>query len=96
MGKPEETFTVYASDVSGQMTAEATDIADASVGELVQGLLAEMKLPRNDAGGRPLVYAARLDREGRALNANERVAEALQPGDKITLQPNIDAGATLA
>jgi len=95
MGKP-ETLTVYASDVSGQLTAEATDIgADASVGELVQGLLAEMKLPRNDSSGRQLVYSARLDREGRHLNANERVTEALQPGDKITLQPNIDAGADL-
>ena len=58
MGKP-ETLTVYASDVSGQLTVEAADIgADASVGELVQGLLAEMKLPRNDSSGRQLDLSA--------------------------------------
>ncbi|MCP4896930.1 MAG: hypothetical protein GY906_08135 [bacterium] len=81
------------SDVSGQKTAYVPKIpADATVGELIEGLLPQMKLPQNDPAGRSLVYHARLEREGRHLNASEVVGEVVQLGDRITLQPNIDAG----
>jgi hypothetical protein len=81
------------SDVSGQKTARVHDMpTDASVGELIEGLLAQMKLPRNDVSGRPLTYHALLEREGRHLHASEVVGEALHTGDKVILQPNIDAG----
>jgi hypothetical protein len=81
------------SDVSGQKTATVTDVpSDASVGELVEQLLAELQLTRNDSSGRPLTYQARLDREGRHLLASERVGDALHAGDHLVLQPNIDAG----
>ena len=80
-------------DVSGQKKADVRDVPqDATVGELLQGLLSQMNLPRNDAGGRPLTYHARLEREGRHLLASERVGDALQTGDELVLQPNIDAG----
>jgi hypothetical protein len=85
---------LQASDVSGQNLANARGVpADSTVGELVQGLLAQMKLPRNDVAGRPLNYHARLDREGRHLHASEIVGDALQQQDRIVLQPNIDAGS---
>jgi hypothetical protein len=81
------------SDVSGQKTATVTEVpSDASVGELVEQLLAELQLTRNDSSGRPLTYHARLDREGRHLLHSERVGDALQSGDRLVLQPNIDAG----
>lgn len=81
------------SDVSGQKTATVSDLPfDASIGELVDQLLEELQLTRNDTSGRPLTYQARLDREGRHLLASERVGEALQSGDRLVLQPNIDAG----
>jgi hypothetical protein len=67
--------------------------ADASVGELVQGLLAEMSLPMTDVEGRPLTYHARLEREGRHLHASEIVGDTLQPADRLVLQPNITAGS---
>lgn len=81
------------SDVSGQkrMRMDAYE-PDATVGELVERLLTELQLTREDTGGRLLTYRARLEREGRHLNAAERVGDALQPGDRIVLQPNIDAG----
>lgn len=80
-------------DVSGQKKADVRDVPqDATVGELLQGLLSQMNLPQNDAGGRPLTYHARLEREGRHLLASERVGDALQTGDELVLQPNIDAG----
>ena len=80
-------------DVSGQKKADVRDVPqDATVGELLQGLLSQMNLPQNDATGRPLTYHARLEREGRHLLASERVGDALQAGDELVLQPNIDAG----
>jgi hypothetical protein len=80
-------------DVSGQKAARIRDVPeDATVGELIDGLLRQLNLPRNDSGGRPLTYHGRLEREGRHLAATERVADAVRPGDRIALLPNIDAG----
>ena len=82
-----------ASDVSGQKTTTVNDVPpDASVGEVVEQLLADLRLTRNDTSGRPLTYHARLEREGRHLQASERVGDALQSGDRLVLQANIDAG----
>ncbi len=81
------------SDVSGQKLLNVSGVpVDATVGELVQGLIGRMRLPANDAGGRPLTYHARLDREGRHLQGTERVAETVRSGDRVVLQPNVDAG----
>ena len=85
------------SDVSGQKMANVSNVPpDATVGELIQGLLSQMSLPQNDVGGHPLTYHARLEREGRHLHATEIVGEALQTGDKVVLQPNIDAGNAMS
>lgn len=95
MGKPEtlDAISVTVSDVSGQKVFRVPKApADATVGELIQGLLSQMNLPANDSNGQPLAYQARLEREGRHLNAAERVGDALETGDRLMLQPNIDAG----
>lgn len=82
------------SDVSGQKVFSVSNApANNTVGELVHEMLGKMDLPRNDASGAPLSYQARLDREGRHLNSSERIGDVLTRGDKLTLQPNIDAGA---
>ncbi|MFW6164335.1 MAG: hypothetical protein ACODAJ_16320 [Planctomycetota bacterium] len=92
MAEP-STLDIQASDVSGQKVVRVRDLQpDLSVGELIEGLLAEMHIPTNDVEGRPLTYQARLDREGRHLHASEVVGDALEPEDHIVLQPNIDAG----
>lgn len=84
---------IQVSDVSGQKVVRVSDLQpDATVGELISSLLPQMTLPRNDVSGRPLTYHARLEREGRHLHATEVVGDALQQEDRITLQPNIDAG----
>jgi len=81
------------SDVSGQKVFSVPNApADGTVGELVHEVLGHMNLPRNDASGAPLTYQARLEREGRHLMASERIGDALELGDRLTLQPNIDAG----
>jgi hypothetical protein len=82
-----------ASDVTGQKVLAVSGMPeDVTVSELVQGLVGKMGLPLNDASGRPLSYHARLDREGRHLQGAERVAEAVRTGDRVVLQPNVDAG----
>ena len=63
-----------------------------SISELLNGLTTKMRLTTTDSDGRALTYQARLEREGRHLHASETVGEALQPGDRLTLQPNIMAG----
>jgi len=88
-----EGIPLTVSDVSGQKVYRVRNApSDARVGELVQSLLSQMNLPANDPSGQPLSYQARLEREGRHLNAAERVGDALKPGDELMLQPNIDAG----
>lgn len=80
-------------DVTRQRTMRAPAVpANASIAELVQGLIAKMGLTRTDVEGHPLNYQARLDREGRHLNGGETVGDALREDDEITLAPNIDAG----
>ena len=72
-----QTIGILVSDVSGQKRSQVGNVpTHATVGALIQGLLAEMNLPKNDVSGRPLTYHARLEREGRHL----------------VLQPNVDAG----
>lgn len=96
MGTPvsiRQKLELEVSDVSGQKPKKVSDIApEATVGELIQSLLGEMDLPPNDVEGRPLTYHARLDREGRHLHSTEKVGDALEQGDHLVLQPNIDAG----
>jgi hypothetical protein len=65
---------------------------DATVGDLVRQLVARMELQDKDPNGATYTYHARLEREGRHLHASEVVGDALKSGDRISLQPNIDAG----
>jgi hypothetical protein len=87
-------LSLRVSDVSRQKLVQVEDLSpDTSVGELVQGLLGGgMKLPQTDSEGRPVVYHARLDREGRHLHGSELVGEALRNEDLIILLPHITAG----
>jgi hypothetical protein len=81
------------SDISGQKRAAVRDApTDATVGELIEGLLSDMRLNQTDSEGRPLTYQVRLEREGRHLLGSERLGDALKSGDQLVLQPNIDAG----
>ena len=88
-----ESITLTVADVSEQKVGNVKDVPKAStVGELIDGVRSSLRLPENDASGHPLVYHARLAREGRHLHASEVVGDALQTGDRIVLQPNVHAG----
>jgi hypothetical protein len=93
MGNPAKEIDLEISDVSGQKRFSVSNVPVANtVGELINEVLPQMNLPRTDPGGAPLSYHARLERQGRHLHASERIADALEQKDHLTLQPNIDAG----
>jgi hypothetical protein len=95
MGKANTTaeLELEISDFSGQKVFNVANApTDNTVGELIHEMLGKMNLPRNDSSGAPLTYAARLEREGRHLHASERIGDVLESHDRLTLQPNIDAG----
>jgi hypothetical protein len=90
MGNP-ETIELNIQDMSGQRQFRANAPTDASWGETMEGILAEMDLPPNTPSGEG-VWTGRLEREGRNLLASEIVGDALEQGDRITLQPEVVAG----
>jgi hypothetical protein len=86
-------LAVTASDVARQKSRALDGVApDRTIGELVEEFLRELDLPTQDPSGHPLVYHARLEREGRHLNSSELVGDALATGDRLVLQPLIQAG----
>lgn len=92
MGKPAE-IELEISDVSGQKVLSVANVPTANtVSELIREVLGHLHLPKNDSGGAPLTYQARLEREGRHLHASETVGDSLKSGDRLTIQPNVDAG----
>ena len=85
---------IRVTDVSGQRRFALRGVAgDMTVAEMIQEILAKMGLPRNDYGGRPLAYRARLSREGRHLDGHELVGRSLREDDEVQLHPSVDAGA---
>ena len=88
-------LNLTASDVSGQRKFSVRDLApDTTVHELVQGLVARMGLPSEDAARMPQAYHAFLERDGRHLRSSETVGEVLRDEDSIVLHPDVQAGST--
>lgn len=88
-----DTFSLQASDVSGQKVVKVAGVAaDSTVRDLVKGLVPKMGLRAKDSADRPLAYHVRLEREGRHLHDSEIVGDVLEPGDRIILHPNVMAG----
>jgi hypothetical protein len=86
-------LTIEATDVSGERLYTISGIQpDATMFEVVSGLVSEMALPQYDTEGRPIVYRARLEREGRHLHGSERAREALHQDDRLVLHPHVTAG----
>ena len=85
-------IAVTASDVSRQKVRALDGVSpDRTVGELVDDFLRELNLPVKDPEGHPLTYHALLERESRHVNASELVGDALTHGDRLTIQPVIEA-----
>ena len=86
-------FALEVTDLTGQKQVRFNHLPpDSTVRELIEDSVPKMNLPEKGAGGRPLVYHMRLEREGRHLYSSERLGDAVQTGDRLVLQPNIEAG----
>lgn len=84
------------SDVSGQNVRRVEAVPPGTkVSDLIARLIGLMGLPTRDPSNREFTYHARSDSEGRHLLGSEDVADAVRPGDRIVLQPNVDAGQRL-
>ena len=88
------TMDVFARGPSGAARVKASGVPTGStVAEFVRSMLGRMKLVDRDPDGRPLTYRARLAREGRLLNPNERVGDALEPDDEVVIAARVEAGS---
>ena len=66
---------------------------EATVGELIRGLVERMDLRSEGADGADDVYHAFSGREGRHLRSAEIVGNVIEEGDEITLRPDVQAGS---
>ena len=86
-------LSLTASDVTGQRKIHIDDVPlDATIGEVLGGVLPALNLARTGTDGKDLVVEARLEREGRYLSRSEKVRDALRHEDHLVLQPRIMAG----
>lgn len=95
MGSAHDTkkLSFSVSDISGQHSVSVSGFPeDASVGEMVRGLIGKMGLSPRDINGRDYAYHARSERTGRHLNPAEIVGDVVLENDELVLSPNIDAG----
>lgn len=65
---------------------------EATVGELIRGLVDRMGLRNDSADAADDVYHAFSGREGRHLRSAEIVGDVIEEGDEITLRPDVQAG----
>ena len=85
------TLSLKVEDSTGQIRRRARGIpAEATVGEFMNSLVRELRLPVNDSQGRPLSYSARAN--GDSLLESDRVGDVLQEEDTVTLTQNVTAG----
>jgi hypothetical protein len=62
-----------------------------TVAEMVDELVAELRLPEDD-GFSPIVYSARRESDGLALHASEQALDVLSDNETVVLEPDVNAG----
>ena len=80
-------------DTSGQKRFNVNNFnRNATVDEMIAGLTQRMGLPLTDANGNKTVYRAFSKSSGKHLRGGDCVGDAVEPGESIVLQPNVNAG----
>jgi hypothetical protein len=91
MAVAEKTMSLMVEDFTGQVRHRASGIPrDATMGEVIASVANRLRLPSNDAQGRPVTYAARA--RGASVNESDRVGEVLEENEVVTLTQNVTAG----
>lgn len=86
-----EFLSIEVEDFTGQIRRRAKIPKAASVGEFVATVSEQLRLPDQDAQGRPVLYGARTA-DGGGLNASDRVGDVLKAGELVTLTKSVTAG----
>lgn len=85
------------SDVTGQNVRRVGRPPEGTrVDAFVREMTRLMNLTPTNSANQQVVYHARHDRIGRHLLGSEEVNEVVQPGDRLFLHPNVDAGIWLS
>lgn len=91
MAMAEGTMSLMFEDFTGQVRHRASGVPrDATLGELIASVATRLRLPANDAQGRPVTYAARAN--GASLSEADVVGEVLRDDEVVTLTQNVTAG----
>lgn len=61
------------------------------MGEFVSSISQQLRLPEQDAQGRPILYGARSS-GGDVLNASDRMGDVVEEDELVTLTKNVTAG----
>jgi hypothetical protein len=86
-------MTLVVQDVSGQKRALAKDVdPELPARVLVERLIQDLRVPRNDVEGRVIAYSMVRARDRVHINPSERIGASTQPGDVLVLQPEVEAG----
>ncbi len=85
---------ISASNVSRQKRVDLKGVpTERTMGELLDGvLIPRLHLPRFDSEGRQVNYAARIERTGVKFQRSGLIADGLEQGDHVVVQPEIQAG----
>jgi hypothetical protein len=93
MTKGTATIDLTVSDITRQKKRQVENVSpQATAAEVVQELIDELNMPRNDSAGRSLSYRALHRREARHLRPTERIGDNVRSGDLLILQPEVNAG----
>jgi len=86
-------INIMLEDHTGNNSRPARMDEKASVAALIPAIITALKLPLMDNAGRPMTY--HLSHAGRRLQENETLITAeVQPGDTLTIVPEMTAGAS--
>lgn len=89
---PEATVrNIRVTDMTRQRELVCGVPVEATFGECLDSILAELHLPSNPEG-EATVWSGRLEREGRHIHSSEIVGDALQENDEVVIQRDIQAG----
>jgi hypothetical protein len=87
-----ETLAIDVADMTGRRFHSDDVPRNATIGEALKRFLPRLGLSLKDREGNPQTFRIRRDRDGRNLFSSERVADALEPGDSVTVERWIQAG----
>ena len=87
-----DSISLDVEDFTGSVHRRASGIPkDATVADLVNTLSDQLRLPQQDANGRPILYGGQTA-DGVGLNPSDRIGDVLRQDDVVRLTKSVTAG----